>query len=96
MNKNSHPLTEKECCPLGDNEGKSKEWILKRKEQIPNIGFYVDAQVEYYYCYPWRPEYEELKKVSHQRRNIRLETEYLVYDYRLSILDHHHPETSDD
>jgi hypothetical protein len=95
LNQNLHPLSNKDCCEPKDGESKSKENHLQREENVPSSAYFIDPQVEYYYCYPWRPEYEALKKVSRQRRNIQLETEYLVYDYKLTTIDGN-LETSDD
>lgn len=90
-----HPLSKKDSCEPKDCESKSKENQLKRTENVPNSAYFIDPQVEYYYCYPWRPEYEALKQVSRQRHNVQLETEYLVYDYKLAAIDGK-LETSDD
>jgi hypothetical protein len=87
LNQNLHPLSKKDCCEPNDSESESKKNHLMRTENIPTSPYFIDSGVEYRYCYPWRPEYEYLKQVSRDRLNVKLETEYLVYDYKLAAID---------
>jgi hypothetical protein len=82
-----HPLSKKDCCEPKDSESKSKENHLMCEEKVPTSPYFIGSGVESRYCYPWRREYEKEKQKSRDKLNVRLETEYLVYDYKIMAID---------